>query len=595
MSLNMDEGATLVTDDGLQALHAERALLLQRIAELELERDSLRAAYERLQQELELIRRRLFVAKAERVDTAQLELEFGEVLRKLDALAGTLGIGRNESEVKPEDDAPGEPGQAEDKAADGKNRGGRKNNRGTGRRKVGLLALPEELIVLPDPYFEELVAQGKVSRHGFDETHKIMRQRGGKRRVVVKRVRYKACDSAGETDIITAAMPPDLLGATMATASLGAHVIMENIGKGMPLFRIEDSFERDGVPIDRGTLSRWKKRVGDGLASTVVEAMKEHAKATAFCIATDATGICIQPINNGAGRQPCKKAHFLVQVADRDHIIFDYLERETSVNISSVFRGFEGYVQADAKNVFDVLFADADTVRHNQPDIEVDGCTRLEVGCWYHMRRRYWEATVAKSRVAAEGLARIGRIFEVDASWQDKPPDEIKRLREQHLRPHVDSFFAWVEEQRPQFAGQRGYVRTALEYTHNHCNALKRFFDDGRLQLDNTRAERAIKGVALGRKAWLFCGSDDHAKSTAALFSILASARLHGIEPEEYLRCLIRLVPVWPKGRMIELSPLFWSRTRDRLDPGQLAVEVGWISIPAEPLDLAPAKQQPTS
>jgi hypothetical protein len=200
---------------------------------------------------------------------------------------------------------------------------------------------------------------------------------------------------------------------------------------------------------------------------------------------------------------------------------------------------------------------------------------------------------VAKCPTAREGLVRLGRIFELDASWKDKPPSQIKILRAQHLRPHVDMFFAWVEEQRLAFKDQRGYTRSALEYARNQREVLTRFFDDGRLVLTNNGAERAIKAVALGRKAWLFCGSDDHAKSTAALYSLIASARLHGLDPEEYLRCLIRLTPLWPEHRMLELAPLFWQRTRARLDPKQLEAELGPVSIPLEPLDTsAPAGQQ---
>jgi hypothetical protein len=189
-------------------------------------------------------------------------------------------------------------------------------------------------------------------------------------------------------------------------------------------------------------------------------------------------------------------------------------------------------------------------------------------------------------------LVRLGRIFELDASWKGKPPSEIKRLREQYLRPHVESFFMWVEQQRLLFKDQRGYTRTALEYAHNQTDVLKRFFDDGRLVLTNNGAERAIKTVALGRRAWLFCGSDDHAKSTAALYSLVASARLHKLDPEEYLRCLIRLVPLWPSDRMLELAPLFWERTRARLDPIQLAEELGPINVPVEPLDTTATPEQ---
>ena len=554
----------------------ERTQFTSRIAELEAERDRLRASHECLRQELELFKRRLFIAKAERIDTRQLELEYAQKLRELDHLAGTLGLGKGPDV---EEDASAPP------AADGKRRGKRRGNRGTGRRDLRALPLEQERIEIADPHLEALVAEGKVLRHGFEETCKIGHKRGGKRLIVIARVRYKTVDAAGNADVITTAMPEQMHPGAVAAPSLVAHVIMENIGKGMPLFRIEDSCARDGIPIDRGSLSRWKKTVGDRLGETVVAAMRKHALATAFCVATDATGVCVQPIPNDRSRQPCKKGHFLVQVADRDHILFDYLERETSTAVYTRFQGFSGYVQADAKSVFNLLFADEATLRKSKHAIEHDGADRAEVGCWYHTRRRFWEGAVAKSTVAREGLIRIARIFELDASWRKKPPSEIKQLRDAHLRPHVEAFFAWVEQQRPTFSDQRGLVRTALEYAHNHAQALCRFFDDGRLVLSNNWAERAIKPVATGRKAWLFCGSDDHAKSTATLFSLVGSARLHGVEPEEYLRCLIRLVPLWPVERMLELSPLFWNRTRERLDPVALASEALPIAVPALPLD----------
>ena len=125
--------------------------------------------------------------------------------------------------------------------------------------------------------------------------------------------------------------------------------------------------------------------------------------------------------------------------------------------------------------------------------------------------------------------------------------------------------------------------------------AFTRFLDDGRICISNNAAEQALRCVPLGRKAWLFCGSDDHARSTAALYSLIASARLHRLDPEEYLRCLIRLVPLWPDDRMLELSPLFWERTRARLDPNQLAAELGHVDVPAEPLDTSAAAEQKTA
>jgi transposase len=555
----------------------------ERIATLEKERDNLRASHERLRVELELYKRRIFIAKAERADNEQqLRLEFAQKLRELDEIAGTLGIANSEEPKR--DDAP---------AKDGKPKGKRGNNRGTGRRDLKDLPLPEDRVELSDPHLEKLVLEGKVVRHGFEESYKLGHRRASKVRVVVARVRYKTVDAEGNADVITTALPDEMLPRALLAPSMAAHVIMENVGKGLPLFRLEDTFAREGVAIDRGTLARMKKLVGDALGLTVVRAMHQHALRTAFCISTDATGVCVQPIySHEKGSQPCKKGHFLTMIADRDHILFEYLEKENGPGIYEKFRGFNGYVQADAKAVFNLLFADEEELNRKTSGVEHDGCERTEVGCWYHCRRRFWEASTAKCPVAREGLVRIGRIFELDASWKDKPPSEIKALRAGLLRPHVDHFFAWVEEQRAVFRERRGYTHSALEYARNQREVLTRFFDDGRLVLTNNGAERAIKAVALGRKAWLFCGSDDHAKSTAALYSVIASARLHGLDPEEYLRCLIRLVPLWPQDRMIELSLLFWERTRLRLDPVQLAAELGRVDVPSVPLDTSASAER---
>ncbi len=155
--------------------------------------------------------------------------------------------------------------------------------------------------------------------------------------------------------------------------------------------------------------------------------------------------------------------------------------------------------------------------------------------------------------------------------------------------PKSDERPARDGKRRGKRAGNRGTGRRNLK----DLPLEEERIDDGRLVLTNNGAERAIKAIALGRKAWLFCGSDDHAKSTAALYSMVASARLHGLDPEEYLRCLIRLVPLWPPDRVLELAPLFWARTRARLDPNALDYDVGPIAIPTEPLDTsAPAVEQ---
>jgi transposase len=275
-------------------------------------------------------------------------------------------------------------------------------------------------------------------------------------------------------------------------------------------------------------------------------------------------------------RQPCRRGHYFVQIADRDHVFFEYTPKETSAAVGAMFKGFTGYIQADAKSVYDALFRPPED---SPPDDELP----TEVACWSHARRRFWEATCAKSVVAREGLARIGRIFGIERKWQGRAQVEIGRLRAEFARPHVEAFFAWAEVEYQRVVGERGLLRSALGYAVRQKAALMRFLDDGRLVLDNNRSERELRRIAVGRKAWLFVGSDDHAESAGHLFSLIASARLHGLDPEAYLRDVFRVLAHWPRDRYLELAPLFWAQTRARLAADELAAEIGPLTIPPPP------------
>jgi len=549
------KGAT--TRDRIAEL--ETALLVERAqnARLVEERDILRASYERLRLELELVRRRLFVAKAERVDTRQLELEFAAKLAALDELAG----------VAPS--IAGQPGGDDGTAAP---KGARR--RPTGRRDLRQAPLEEERVEISDPLFEQLVTDGKAERIGHEESCKLMWKRGGMRRLVVARVKYRAVDARGESQVETAPMPPECFPRSLAAPSLLAHVLTDKYCDGLPLHRIEERCGRDGASVDRGTMSRWVEDAGATAGATVIAAARAEALASAFCIATDASGVAVQPIRKDPqSRQACRRGHYFVLLADRDHVFFEYTPEENSRVVAEMLRGYSGYVQADAKSVFDVLFRPPD----GKPP---DDAVREEVGCWSHARRHLWEATAAKSAVAREGLARIGRLFTLEESWRGRSPEEIHSLRAAHLRPHMEAFFAWAEAEYAVVKDQRGLLRSALGYALRQRDALMRPLDDGRLVLDNNRSERELRRLAVGRKAWLFVGGDDHAEAAGHVFSLIASARLHGLDPEAYLRDLFRVLAHWPRDRYLELAPRYWAATRARLDPVELATEIGPLTIP---------------
>lgn len=569
------EAALAVERASLAVERIARAADAEKIAVLIKERDLLRASHERLRLELEMLKRRIFVAKAERIDTAQLEMEFAEKLRQLDALAGTLP--KNDADDKAEDITPAASGSSD-----------QPKGKPTGRRNIKNLPLEEERIELPDPVLEELVEKGLAKRIGFEESCKFAYKRGGLRRLVTARVKYQATDAKGETSVETAPMPVQTFPRSLAAPSLLAHILMAKYGMGLPLFRIEDRFARDGCPIDRGTMCRWVEDAGATCGATVVHAMRNDALSASFCIATDATGVLVQPIRTHEKvRQACKRGHYFVLVADSGHVLFEYTPKETSNAVRAMFQGFSGYLQADAKSVYDILF--------RGPDGEDENGQCVEVACHAHLRRKFWEAALAKSAIAREGLARIRRIFDLDAAWRHKPPADIKRLRSAHLRPHADAFFAWAAVEYEKVRHERGLLRSALGYAVRQKDALLRIFDDGRLLLDNNRSERALRGtIATGRKAWLFVGSDDHGQSAAHLFSLVASCRLHKLDPEAYLRDLFRVLAHWPKHRYLELAPKYWAATRARLDPRELALEIGPLTVPP-PLDMAAQEQPPTN
>lgn len=552
--------------DRAQHEHERRVALEEQHGFATRQLEELRKSYALLQQEHELLRRRIFEAKAERVDSKQLELELEKTKAELDRVRAEIEAAT---------------GTALD--AEAPPRGERTRNRPTGRRRLDPTTMPTEELVLRDPTMEALVAAGEAEVVGSDDSTRIKRRRAATICLVTKRLTYRSKKSDdGDTTLVTAVAPPEMIERSIGTPSLYANIVVEKHDRAMPLYRQEERFEQEGVPLDRGTMSRWMNELGGTLGATLLHVMKTEAMRTAMCLTTDATGILVQQGRDPTtgARRACKKGHYFVQIADRDAVFFEYTEKETSAAVAELFRGFSGYVQADAKSVYDILFREPDEAP--DPDA-VDDERRVEVGCWAHARRYFFEAAaVAKEPVAREALYRIRRLFEIDARfWKDTPPSKRRTLREQFLKPEIDLFFAFARDEVEKVRDQRSLLRSALVYVTNQETALRRFLEDGRLKMDNNASERALRRVAIGRKNWLFVGSDDHAQTTANLLSIVASAKLHDLDPEEYLRDIFRVLPHWPRDRFLELTPKHWPETREKLVPAELEVELGPLTVPA--------------
>ena len=594
----------------------------------------LRERYQRALEKLALAERRIIAGKAERkVDTNDAQLAFDGAFAELKALEKELAaVTGAAGDPPPPSPPPSEGGgDAPAKKPDGRTT---PSTTPTGRRDLSKSSLPVEEYEVLDPALE-----GKAKRIGFEEVQRLGFRRGGKVRVCLRIAVYKlfvddasipsttvgACafgmatvcaaerDAFGaECDVgtavvialttmgceasrtaragtsghtafrmVTAAKPKEMLKRGLLAPSMIAHLLVQKYVMGVPFHRLEQKLAFEEFPVDRGTMCRYAEHIGATLGA-IVEAARVHFIATAFCLSTDATGASIQPTPLADGsRQPCRKGHFFVTLADRDHVFFDYQPKHNSLAVWTMFKGYSGYIQADAHVIYDALFRGTppEGAEETEDEAKKRGPPPKECACWSHSRRKFWEAAVCRHRVGIEGLRRINDIFAADALLADLAPAQRKARRDADVRPLIDEFFAWARPEKLKLTG-RGLVATAIGYALNHEEAFRRFLEDGRLRLENNRAENALRSIATARKAWLFFGSDDHASAAANLFSLVASCKLHGLDAEAYLADVIRVMPYWPPQRYVELAPKFWTSTRARLDPGELKRPLGHVTPP---------------
>jgi hypothetical protein len=367
--------------------------------------------------------------------------------------------------------------------------------------------------------------------------------------------------------------------------SMIARILLQKFGSAIPFHRQAKMLAADGIHVDDGTMCRYAEHIGATLGA-LVDAMADEARRTAFCLATDATGICIQPApeERKGGRRACNRGHFFVVLADRDHVFFEYTRRHRSEPVCDLFRGFSGYIQADANSVYDAIFRGQALAKGSTAE------PPREVACWSHARRGFWECAVtSKEPDARAALLRIARMFEEERKWKELAPEGRRKARDQTLRPLVDELFTWAKAREPVHAPTRSRLARSFGYLKRHEAALRRFLEDGRLPLTNNHSERELRNVAVGRKNWGFFGSDEHATAGANLFSLIASARLFDLDVEQYLAEIMLALPQWSRARYLELAPKYWAATRARIvaahnrNADVLRDGIGNLVVPAAP------------
>lgn len=593
------------------ALDIERSrstALEQRIAQVEEEAASVRAQLaetlklvELQQADLDRYKKAYEAAQPnhpERVPREQLQLAFERVLEWL-ADAEAANDARTDREaatdalVGVEQPATGEGGDAACAAPPE----GREPKRrpGHGRRRLDLTRLPVERIVIDPP--EVTAAGGEGFRHMGDETsERVARRSAGYLRLRIVRRKFARMEpeegkkdavetsasvaSPGTTEpaaVLVAPLPESVWPKVMADPSAIADVIVSKYSDCLPLNRQETISAREGFVVPRSTQSGWLKAALP-VCAPVVEAMFAEARRDAFCIATDSTSVSVR----AKGKRECESWHVFVFAADRDHVVFRYSQRNTSAAVADMLHGFCGHLLADAAATYDALFRAGDVV---------------EVACWMHQRRYVYRALETDRDRALEGLAIIGKLFEIDRSCRALGLDveAFGVARAQQARPMVELFDRWVARHRGA-VDPRGPLDKAIGYYGNQREALHRFLEDGRLRLDNGVSERALRNVVLGEQNWTFFANETGLRWYTTYRSLIASCLLHRINPELYMEELLRLAPHWPRPRVLELAPKYYLQTRERLDDRHRAIITRpWEAAPASAADMlvAPARDAP--
>jgi hypothetical protein len=298
-------------------------------------------------------------------------------------------------------------------------------------------------------------------------------------------------------------------------------------------------FARHGVEISRQTMCGWMASVA-GLAMPLYETAKK-VLFDSKVIGTDDTGVkVLDPKLNFA-----RTGRIWPYVGDAHHpvVLFDYTPTRGRDGPAKFLEGYRGYLQADAYSVYDAFFKDARGL--------------VEVGCWMHARRYFFKALEYDQPHMGPALHLIGRLYAVEERAREFTPGERLALRQRLSVPVMEKLRGYLEKIRGEMLPKSPAAR-AVRYALNQWDALRRFLQDGDLEIDNGASERANRGVAVGRGNWTFFGSDRGGRTAAVLLSFIATCKRCGVEPFAWFRDVLTRIAMHPVNRLAELLPHNW-------------------------------------
>lgn len=371
---------------------------------------------------------------------------------------------------------------------------------------------------------------------------------------VLQHVRFKyackPCDQDGQgAQIVIAEKPAQPIEKGLAGPGLLAYVIVSKLGDHLPLFRLERIFARQDVHIARSTMCAWLLATGE-LVHPLVDLMASRVRESKV-IHTDETRV---PVQDETVEGKCKSGRIWTYIGDRDHpyIVYHYTPDRSRAGPSKWLDKFRGFLQADAYGGYDGIYATG----------------VKEVACWAHGRRHFFDAKDTDARRAAQMLSMVRDLYAVEdeataqiattQSVTGEQADAIRlALRQEKSVPILATIKAWLDAEQ-KLVLPRSPMAGAITYMLNQWEALCIYTRHGFLNIDNNAAERALRRVGIGRKNWLFAGHDVAAQRTATLYSLVASAERHGLDPQRYLTGVLARIAATPVTQLEQFLPDRW-------------------------------------
>ncbi|MGD9660562.1 MAG: IS66 family transposase [Porticoccaceae bacterium] len=355
---------------------------------------------------------------------------------------------------------------------------------------------------------------------------------------VVRHIRPKyACrtcegvEDDGPT-VKTAPMPPQIIPQGIVTPGLLAHVAVAKYADALPLYRQEDQFARLGLDISRGTLAGWMIRVAKACEPLIDMAIAEIRSGPIVNMDETTVQVLAEP-----GRANTSKSFMWVArggIPEKPVVLFRYHPTRAGSVAAEILGDFKGYLQTDGYSGYEAL-GEREGLRH--------------LGCLAHVRRKFVEIEKSAGKKAKGGTAHavldlIGKLYGVErqAEKQKLDPEQTKALRVEQSRPILDKLKALLDA-RVATTPPKSLLGKAIGYALKQWERLVVYLEDGRLRPDNNLAENAIRPFAVGRKNWLFSGHPRGADASAAIYSLIETAKANGLEPYRYLRHLFEHLP----------------------------------------------------